>query len=112
MILSAEYWCTVRCLVSTWPWSMWAEVIIRVGAGCSVKSGDESHCQLNAGVYSRLWRLCGGFEVDRFATGGSVQKDVASGKPLPYWSLHADGAAQGVDALTADWRGVRTCLPG
>jgi hypothetical protein len=84
-----------------------AEVIIKSGADALSRVGDESDCQLDEGVYGRLWRLFGGFTVDRFATGGSVQKDVASGKPLPYWSLHTDGAAQGVDALTADWRGVR-----
>jgi len=84
-----------------------ADVIIKSGADALSRAGDESDCRLNEGVFGRLWRLCGGFQVDRFATGGSVQKDVVLGQSLPYWSLYADGAAEGVDALTADWRGVR-----
>jgi hypothetical protein len=82
-------------------------VIIKSGADVLSRASDETECMLETGVYSRLWRLFGGWEVDRFASGGSAQTDLDSGKRLPYWSLYADGAAEGIDSLSASWAGRR-----
>jgi hypothetical protein len=82
-------------------------VIIKSGADALSRASDETECMLETGVYSRLWRLFGGWEVDRFASGGSAQTDLDSGKRLPYWSLYADGAAEGIDSLSASWAGRR-----
>jgi hypothetical protein len=84
-----------------------SEVIIKSGADMLSRATDETECMLEAGVYGRLWRLFGGWEVDRFASGGSAQLDLAAGRRLPYWSLYADGAAEGIDALSASWAGKR-----
>lgn len=82
-----------------------AGVIIKSGADALSRSGDESECSLNAGVYRRLWKLFGGWDVDRFASGGSAQLHVDTGRRLPYWALYADGAAEGIDSLSAHWGG-------
>ena len=44
--------------------------------------------------------------MDRFASAASVQNHPHTGAALPYWGLWADARACGVDALTADWRGM------
>lgn len=83
-----------------------AEVIIKSGADLLSRGSDSSDCRLHSALFGALWRLAGPFEVDRFATALTVQQDPATGQALPYWALWADGKAQGVDALVADWRGV------
>jgi len=83
-----------------------ADVIIRSGADALSRVDDRSDCRLNKGVFGRLWYVFGPFHVDRFASANAVQSDPASGRELPYFSLHADSRCTGIDALTADWRGV------
>lgn len=80
-----------------------ADVIIKSGDALS-RMKDETDCKLNLGVFDSLWKTFGRFDVDRCATGSSVQS--IEGVQLPYWSLWADGMAAGVDAMAADWRGV------
>jgi hypothetical protein len=84
-----------------------AGVIIKSGADALSRDDDETDCMLNAGVYARLWRLFGGFDVDRFASGGSAQQDLSTGGRLPYWSMCVDGVAEGVDSMTTHWGGRR-----
>jgi hypothetical protein len=82
-----------------------AGVIIRSGADLLSRSADVSDgCKLNPAVFGRLWRVYGPFAADMFASSATVQAGPG-GKPLPYWSLFADGHSVGVDAMTADWRG-------
>jgi hypothetical protein len=81
-------------------------VIIKSGADLLSRGSDASDCRLHPHLYAALWHLAGRFEVDRFATALNVQGDLGTGAPLPYWAMCADGRAVGVDALTADWRGV------
>ena len=83
-----------------------------VGAGAIILSGadalsrrqDETDCKLHPSVFESLLARFGAVDVDRFATAASVQ--WVGGRPLPCWSLFADGRAVGVDALSGDWRGV------
>lgn len=83
-----------------------------VGAGAIILSGadalsrrlDETDCKLNPVVMEALCARFGAVQVDRFATAASVQS--VGGQRLPYWGLFADGLAEGVDSLSADWRGV------
>eukprot|EP00882_Tetradesmus_deserticola_P001761 GHRQ01001893.1.p1 GENE.GHRQ01001893.1~~GHRQ01001893.1.p1 ORF type:complete len:342 (-),score=65.32 GHRQ01001893.1:81-1106(-) len=84
-----------------------AGVIIKSGADALSRASDETECMLDGGVCERLWRLFDGWEVDRFASGGSAQLHVGLGTRLPYWSLYADGSAAGIDALSADWSAMR-----
>jgi len=83
-----------------------AGVIITSGADALSRAADTSDCRLNKGVFQRLWHVFGPFEVDRFASANSVQRHPLTGQPLPYDSLFADSKCQGVDGLSADWRGV------
>jgi hypothetical protein len=82
-----------------------AAVIISSGADLLSRHEDVSDCQLNAVVFGRLWRLWGPFAVDMLAPDATVQHVIGSDRKLPYWSLFADGAARGVDALSAFWEG-------
>jgi hypothetical protein len=84
-----------------------ADVIIKSGADALSRITDHSDCQLHPAIFARLWHACGPFDVDRFASYLSVQCVPGSDRALPYWALFADGQCVGVDALSADWRGVR-----
>ncbi|KAF6253491.1 hypothetical protein COO60DRAFT_1643121 [Scenedesmus sp. NREL 46B-D3] len=55
-----------------------AGVIIKSGADALSRDDDDTDCMLDAGVYGRLWRLFGGFDVDRFATGGSRKRTYSA----------------------------------
>jgi hypothetical protein len=78
-------------------------VVVSSGADLLSRQDDASDCQLNAAVFSRLWRLWGPFSVDMFASGATAQCGLGTGACLPYLSLFADGMAKGVDAMSASW---------
>lgn len=81
-----------------------AGVIIKSGANLLSRKEDVSDCMLNPVLFSKLWHMWGPFAADMFASRASVQNIPGTDRPLPYWSLWADGTAKGVDALTADWQ--------
>jgi len=83
-----------------------AGVIIRSGADLLSRNQDVSDGgKLNPLVFAQLQKVWGPFAADMFASSATVQA-AEDGRPLPYWSMLADGKSAGVDALTADWRGL------
>ena len=80
-----------------------ADVIIRKGADALSRWQDDMDCRLAPHLFADLWRLCGPFQVDRFATATNVQRNPATGEGLPFTSRFLEPGSLGMDALTADW---------
>lgn len=84
-----------------------SSVIIKSGADMLSREADYSDCFLREDKFLMLWEWDGPFEYDRFASGRTAKRNPVTGRQLLFATLFLDKDADGIDALTQDWRGVR-----
>ena len=105
-VLARDIWLIcMQCSIALAAEYVGAGMIIRKGADALSRWQDDNDCRLCPSLFAELWRLCGPFDVDRFASASNVQRHPHTGQPLPFCSRFLEPHTLGMDALLADWTG-------